>query len=150
MSDKTCNELAPPDDRVRDPLPSLCSLPMGHEGDHEEHLGGRVCRRWPAKQSIAALVADLRAKATSADARMVSRDDLLRLCAALESEYRRGIEDAAKVAETEPEPLEDPEPFVRHAMEAFGAVSIGVSAVRVTKRNIASRIRALADGGRDE
>jgi hypothetical protein len=39
-----CGDVAPPGPGP-DPLPSLCSLPLGHDGDHEEHVGGKV-RRW--------------------------------------------------------------------------------------------------------
>ena len=72
------------------------------------------------------------------------RDRIAELEAALEDARREGMEEAARIAENEPEPEGEP-PIELHGRSVK---NIAISSVRATKHSIAATIRAALEGGK--
>ena len=66
--------------------------------------------------------------------------EITRLCAALATARREGMEEAAKIAEDEPEPEGEPP----QELHGRSVKNIAIASIRATKRNIAAAIRAVA------
>jgi len=70
-------------------------------------------------------------------------DEIEKLRVALQTARRDALEEAARVAENEPEPEGDPPP----ELHGRSVKNIAIASVRVTKRSIAAAIRALGEKG---
>lgn len=71
--------------------------------------------------------------------------EITRLQKELDTAREDALEEAAKVAESEPELDGDPPREVMDAMIAIGPIGNARASVRATKLNIAKRIRSLKD-----
>ena len=73
-------------------------------------------------------------------------DRIAGLEAALATARREGMEEAARIAENEPEPEGEP-PIELHGRSVK---NIAISSVRATKHSIAAAIRAALEGGKKD